>query len=444
MSRFFYMLREDAYHPWFRFLALLPLLGALIMLAGCGANADQESTSGDSKTIKPSPTMLAPATVLKGVFQSIHMLTTTDGWAVSQSVPGAGGYSILRTRDGGVHWQAMLNCVSTQGQGKGFIAPCITDFRSATVATVTAPQVDEKTQVSSSHIYHTSDGGMTWQSSTIHARPLETAAVFADGQHGWFLGTDHFPGPDPGSAYIGGQIALYRTSDGGQNWQRVIGGPSTSQLPTTSDDAYGTAPLTANARLQFSSSQTGWLAGNTYHDVSNSQGWLYVTHDAGSSWNPVTLPDKSVTFLSPPTFFGEQQGLLLASANSSSPATRFYTTSDGGQSWHWNGAAAKFTLLNDSVVDLQHAWSLGNSDDRLLYLTSDGGQNWQKHTLPSQFNRYGPASFVNAQVGWMIAMHTNHMGLPEPGGGLRKGDVSVLLRTSDGGQSWHEVSRSQI
>ncbi|GCE06896.1 WD40/YVTN/BNR-like repeat-containing protein [Dictyobacter aurantiacus] len=443
MLRFFCMLRGDAYHPCFRFLGLLPLLGALIMLTACGANTDQTYTGGDSKTIKPSPTMLAPAAVLKGVFKSIHMITITDGWAVSQSVPGSGSYTILRTRDGGVHWQAMLDCVSTQGQGKGFIAPCSTDFHSATVATVMAPQYNEKTQASSSLIYHTSDGGMTWRSSTISASSLEAPPVFVDGQHGWFLGTDHFPGRDPGSAYIGGQIALYRTFDGGQHWQRVVSGPSTSQLPTTSDDAYGLAPLTANARLQFSSSQIGWLAGNTYQNGNNSQGWLYVTHDAGSSWHPVPLPGKStaVTFISPPTFFSEQNGLLLASASGPAPAytpeTRFYTTSDGGQSWQWNGASSQLQPINESVADLQHAWSLGdNSNDHLLYATSDGGKNWQKHALPAQFNRYGPVSFATAQAGWMIGMHITHMSFPETGGGLRPGDISVLLRTSDGGQSW--------
>lgn len=120
-------------------------------------------------------------------------------------------------------------------------------------------------------------------------------------------------------------------------------------------------------------------------------------------------------------------------------------TTDGGQSWHWNGATTKFYLTSDNFADLQHAWSLGtNSDDRLLYATSDGGQNWLKYALSTQFNRYGPVTFVTAQVGWMVAMNIKQGFLPEPGGGLQKGDVSVLLQTTDGGQNWHEVSRAQI
>ncbi|GCE21077.1 sialidase family protein [Dictyobacter kobayashii] len=442
MLHFLRMLRRDTHYYRPVSYCLLSIFCVILFLfTSCGANGDKTST-GPQESVQPAPP-------LKGVLGSVHMFTTTSGWAVSQSVPGSGSYSILRTSDGGAHWRVMLNCLSTQAAGKAFVVPCVTDFHSATVATVLAPLYDQKTRVSSSRIYHTSNGGLIWQSSVVDARYLETPPVFVDADHGWFLATDHFPGLDPGSSYIGGRIALYRTSDGGLSWQRVVSGPSTSQLPTTSDDAYGVAPLAANARLQFTSPQTGWLTGTTYHGTS-SQGWLYTTHDAGNSWHLFTLPNQSAaTSLSQPLFFTAQTGLLLASTTGPGPAfaptARPYITHDGGKSWQPSGVSTKFQLMTNNFVDLQHAWTQeANTSDRLFYTTADGGRNWLKHAFPSHFNRYSSLDFVTADVGWVIAMNINHPPLPEPGGGLRKGDVSVLLQTKDGGQSWHEVARMQL
>jgi photosystem II stability/assembly factor-like uncharacterized protein len=160
----------------------------------------------------------SPTQVVPGMIYNLHMITATTGWAVSWDTAGTGTYTILRTTDGGEHWKVTLRCRSTQGAGRGFQVPCIPDFHSISVATVLAPEYNDATQQSRSRIYHTSDGGHSWQISVVNARYLETPAVFIDAQHGWFLATDHFPGPDPGSAYIGGEIALYRTTNGGYSW----------------------------------------------------------------------------------------------------------------------------------------------------------------------------------------------------------------------------------
>src|SRR5947209_1837457 len=152
-----------------------------------------------------------PATnVVAGAFTTLHMINATTGWAVSWDITGSSANTILKTIDRGRHWKSMLQCLPTQEIGRGFIAGCSTDFHSATIATVVQPEYDSKTRTSRLRILHTSDGGQTWLSSLINARDLETPAVFVDDLHGWVFATDHFPGPDPGSAYIGGQIVLYR------------------------------------------------------------------------------------------------------------------------------------------------------------------------------------------------------------------------------------------
>ncbi len=184
---------------------MIVLILSLLTLSSCGL---QNRTGSQSSTLVTPGSQPATST-LTGDLTGLHMINATVGWAVSWDIAGTGNsYHILRTTDAGVHWKIVLQCTSTQGAGKGFIVGCVTDFHSASVATVLAPEFDSATQESQSRIFHTSDGGQTWQSSVVKARYIETPAVFVDALHGWFLATDHFPGYDPGSAYIGKEIAL--------------------------------------------------------------------------------------------------------------------------------------------------------------------------------------------------------------------------------------------
>ena len=425
-------------------ISMIILILSLFILSSCGI---QHNTGGQSST--PVTPGSQPATsTLTGALTGLHMINATVGWAVSWDIAGTGNsYHILRTTDAGVHWKVVLQCTSTQGAGKGFIVGCVTDFHSASVATVLAPEFDSATQESQSRIFHTSDGGQTWQSSVVKARYIETPAVFVDAQHGWFLATDHFPGYDPGSAYIGKEIALYRTVDGGKSWQRVASGPATSQLPATSDDAYGIVPLTAATRMQFVTATTGWLAGTSFHKDQSEFSWLYVTHDAGTTWQQVdiSLPPQSL-LLWPPRFFTQQDGLLSAltsgPAPQYAPGTLLYTTHDGGLTW--TATAVPFDVTNGEFLDMNNAWaSAVNGNDKAFYTTSDGWRHWTKGHMDVTFNIISGFSFVSPGIGWALA-YNRTKSLPEPGGGLRKGDSIALLKTTDGGQTWQEIAHSVV
>lgn len=372
------------------------------------------------------------------------MIDATTGWAVSWDIINSGAYSILKTMDGGKHWETMLKCLPTQGQGRGFIEPCRTDFHSASVATVVQPESDTNMQNSRIRIFHTSDGGETWQSSLLNARDLETPAVFVDGLHGWAFATDHFPGPDPGSVYIGGQIALYRTVDGGKSWQRIKSGPSTSQLSTTSDDAYGIPPFAASARMQFVTSSTGWLIGTAYHSSASNYSWLYVTHDGGNTWNKVAIsfPAEALA-LWPPTFFTEQEGLFPVLTSGPAPqyvnGTMLYTTHDGGRTW--TSTTVSIDVTNAIFIDMNHAVSADSKGANVLYTTDDGWKHWTKVQIQTSYKSITTFDFVSPTIGWAFGDNTTRS-LPEPGGGIRKGDIIALLHTTDGGRTWQEIAHS--
>jgi len=410
------------------------------MLASCGKQS-QGGTAGQSTAVQGAKGTATNTPA--GAFNTLHMITASIGWAeTTNSSPTTIYYTVLRTTDGGVHWQAVLRCLPYQGSGKGAgYATCPADFRSATTATVL------ETQQSTMNIYHTVDGGQTWQRSTLTGGYLETPPVFVDALHGWALVTDNYPGYDPGSSYIGKEIALFRTVDGGQSWQKIGSSAAKSQLPTTSDDAYSTAPFTASTRMAFVSDTTGWLVSTSYRMDESSFSWLYVTHDGGTTWRkvPISFPAGAEAIWTP-QFFNAQDGLLpvytSGHAPQYTPATMLYTTHDGGATWI--GTSVPFDVTNAVYIDMAHAWAAwtGNSNKDTFATTSDGWQHWTKGSIHTSFvNIYG-FDFVSPALGWAIADNVRNI-VPD-GSSLRSGDIVTLLKTTDGGQTWREIAHSVV
>jgi photosystem II stability/assembly factor-like uncharacterized protein len=277
----------------------------------------------------------------------------------------------------------------------------------------------------------------------IKAGYLETPPEFVDALHGWVFATDNFPGPDPGSAYIGKEIALYHTVDGGKTWQKIAGGPSTSQLPTTSDDAYGIPPLAASTRMQFVTPSTGWLVGTSYRKDSSDYSWLYVTHDAGATWQQVAInfPSQGLNLWSP-QFFTAHDGLLpvLTSGLNNSSGTMLYATHDGGQTW--TGTVVPFDVTNGDFIDMNHAWAMASdTTKKTIYTTSDGWHHWTQHHLNTSFQNVYAFSFVSPTLGWALADNITRPSMPGSTN-RRKGDIIAVLKTTDGGQTWQEIAHS--
>ena len=331
---------------------------------------------------------------------SIHMLGTQAGWAITER-----GH-IIRTADGGGHWKNVTpNYPSTSGQQR-----VVADFLTIFTAWVTVSQIaaDGTTLVV---VFRTTDGGQTWQDTTIQQTSPIFQIIFVDAHHGWMLSKQ----ADLASAEA---IAILRTTDGGKSWVVV-----SSVLPASTDTPPpGQLPFGGDkAGLGFRDAMTGWITGSF---PFNGYVFLYVTHDGGATWNrqPVPFsPEQASTQIAtrPPRFFTATDGILPVSfVTENASSLDLYVTHDGGNSWKGTMPVSALAGTAD-VIDVNHGWA---SDGTLLYVTSDGGQLWAKLSPGGSFQHITQLDFVSSPVGWAVGGTDSH--------------VPSLLKTVDGGQTW--------
>jgi photosystem II stability/assembly factor-like uncharacterized protein len=159
----------------------------------------------------------------------------------------------------------------------------------------------------------------------------------------------------------------------------------TTQTEPTAPTTKAVEPLTT---IQMVDQQNGWALTNTS---------ILQTHDGGLHWNDVSPANV-------PHLVGLQGTFLNASTA-------------------WVTVAGLVTLETSENIPL-----------RVLH-TTDGGKHWDSIALPQSDGQViGPPDFINAQDGWL-----------EIGIEAATGNEGVeIYRTTDGGKTWEEVSRTTL
>ena len=328
------------------------------------------------------------------------MVNASTGWGAIQVLSNAhdplnAQGDILRTTDGGRHWQNVTpQHASLENEA----------FLTATLAWAFGTQNND----GHAYIFRTSDGGQTWQSERINLlSPNDYPQISAiNAQECWLLSNS----------------SILHTSDGGKTWEKLT-------TPGKPSDV---------AEITFINSSTGWAAGSS----------LYVTHDGGQTWQQqasgLPPPTTSVQYtFTTPTFLTSSDGILPVSILSESAGTwqtNFYVTHDGGTTWN---AVAPFPVsigyngINIAFLNINH-WLLFRDPGYMnytpryqlpLYETTDGGRHWTTgHSYSSSHAMYN-FSFVSDTVGWAIG---DNMPRSYPPGAYR----DILHKTIDGGHTW--------
>jgi len=223
--------------------------------------------------------------------KSMKLLTADTGWAVTSK-------TLFYTADGGTHWR---DITPKLGHKRQMVSSVF--FLDSSTGWVSMRCSDDLDPIADDVCFEfalTADAGENW--SIVHPKivdPVLHSVVtqdhqgfsdaaflnFSDSQHGWAVLVRNLPVERSSGEML-------RTVDGGRTW---------TQLPK------GSLPIAGN--LRFINAKDGWMAGGPDQE-------LYVTHDAGNSWQGLSLskpadvgPDMGIDY-NLPVFEDERHGFL--------------------------------------------------------------------------------------------------------------------------------------
>lgn len=246
-----------------------------------------------------------------------------------------------------------------------------------------------------------------------------------------------------GTAFTASRLAIFRTVDRGTRWDKqlslgdeffgygalplqavdpahsfmLLRGPTTELLFRTADRgahwSHVTVPTPNVVEVDFVDKDYGWLL--------TSANDLYVTHDAGSSWQALPAPPQDASQLR----LRHSTEAWMPGFDPGPP--HVYESGDVGQSWQRrdlpsppDGSWNPNSYFQTSVELLPHAgvvaYVLLQSGQRFTFTSFDGGAGWRYVRPPP-----GTVAFQDSSEWWAM------------------GDTS-LFKSSDAGQTWTEVT----
>ncbi len=355
-----------------------------------------------------------------GRIESMKLLTPDVGWAATNK-------KLFWTTDGGAQWKD----ITPKSDHKRQMISSVF-FLNASTGWVLLKCGDDRDVLADEGCFDlasTTDAGATW--STLHEKffvpfskeYLEDSTGFSgrswlqfiDSQHGWELLDIATNSAVPSAG------EMLRTVDGGKTWVPPKDTP-------TSD------------HFLFTTTTDGWIAGGQDQE-------LFVTRDAGDSWQKVSLPKPSTVGPDTgidyglPVFENERHGLLpiryavgpLLGPDLSTVV--LFVTDDNGRSWKQDRTLARVpniycsdivgsTLIAvHSELRKEPAEAHGGAPKLELSLNALGpGQNVSSNRA-EVFSYGAPVqlSFVSRDQGWANLL-------------------DGLFATPDGGRTWLEVT----
>jgi photosystem II stability/assembly factor-like uncharacterized protein len=268
-------------------------------LAGCSGGTISLTEDGGktSRVLVRTPGPVSWLSVARGGF----------AWALVDRCSAARGCTPVRflgTRDGGRSWQSLPRVV---------LRPSFADSMHG-IAVSSRPC---QSAACKSTLLATGDGGRSWHPLVSPCRGDEHGVSLVTPSRGWLL-----------CAYVPGAgnqgKAIYRTIDGGRNWQRLlsleIGGRPAGGIPS-----YGTA-----LGIAFAPNGAGL--------IWEGRGTLYLTLDGGRRWRPQARVAR------PELDFGSSAsvvpGRAFALLTRGSTVYRLVATTRGYRNWRtlrvWN------------------------------------------------------------------------------------------------------------
>jgi hypothetical protein len=344
--------------------------------------------SADQRSFVYVPRAGSPSAGGRGPIHAMDLLTAEEGWVWA-------GRDILWTHTGGSTWEDI-----TPGMldDDAIMAVEFPDSANGFVMSAQASPVDETVQM---RLSRTTDGGKSWTtgpflSSDQTGYPATCFMDFVDPFAGWVVVKQQ-------TSSNSSEGLLFSTLDGGESW-----------IPLT---------IPSGNPVRFVTPLDGWTLGGPGRDA------LYQSNDGGTSWQLRFLfPgfDWRYDIYDLPTFTSPQDGILpMIATEVDQTEVWFFVTHNGGSTWVPD--AIEYV---DRYVGPNNVFPIEAIDLENVILPTQGG-------LPGQEGAVTALSFISPDVGWATS---NEGGCTEVGEVITCNPLSSLLATSDGGDTWQEIS----
>ncbi|MEO1261541.1 MAG: T9SS type A sorting domain-containing protein [Bacteroidota bacterium] len=270
------------------------------------------------------------------------------------------GDGIYKTTDGGATWE-FKGLSNTQHIGRIVVDPANADRAYVAAAGILYGKNEER------GLFRTTNGGESWEKILYISDSTSVIDVAINPENASivYAATWERIRKPWGRRYGGKTSRIYRSLDGGENWQQVTEG-----LPEDNEQ-------TGRIGLAVSPSEPMVVYASYTDDVvTNVFNGFYKSTDAGSSWNRV---DESTNVNSVFSFFGWFFGNIRVHPTNPDDVSllglELMRSLDGGRNWadatfnmHVDFHALEFHPANPQFI------VAGN--DGGVYLSEDGGYTW--------------------------------------------------------------------
>ena len=291
------------------------------------------------------------------VYFSLSAVDENNIWAVPTGFGAT--YEYTRTTYGGLTWQegSLPDTIGNYYPGNIFAL----DENTAWIIMINIPQQNHI------RIFKTDDGGVSWEEQEGEFNEVGhgfAALHFFNAQEGVGFGSPGTEDPAIDS------LQIFRTNDGGDNWNRI----DPNDLPT---------PLAGEGVWVYSGNSTYEAKGDTIWFVTRASR-VFRSTDKGISWSAFEVGisgDADSPGLSSIAFENSTNGIAVTYQPNSAART-----TDGGETWAVMAIPASPRLAAIEYIKgtedayLIHGGFLHASSCMLL--TTDGGTTWQTVFIP--------------------------------------------------------------
>ena len=312
-------------------------------------------------------------TAANRTLSSISIVNTSVIWAIALDNSAAPDYTIkefTKSTDGGETWTPGTINLGANTSGLGITSISAISDQIAWISA--APDVSDF-----GGVWKTTDGGLTWtkQTTALFNNPIDSYTSFV---HFW----DASNGVTGGDTE-NGTFEIYTTSNGGNNWNRVIG----ANIPSSLVGEMGYVGVTS-------------VVGNIFW-FGTSAGRIFKSIDKGLSWTVTQTPSTDFNLgLDRFTFSDANNGLFMDHNNT----TTLYKTTDGGNNWT-SITTPGFYKTNIAYIPGTSTVIAGAAANPFSSsYSTDNGSTWT--TIDSGVF-HGTLAFLNDSFGFSAGINTN-------------------------------------